>query len=63
MEKFWMIFLEGQNPPKFIHTTKISAEAEAERLAREFNRRAYILQVISMVHLKPAEIITDTLPF
>jgi hypothetical protein len=33
-DKFWMVYGEGQNLPRFRHDTYSSAETEAERLAR-----------------------------
>lgn len=43
-KKFWMVYLEGQNPPKYKHGTYESALKEAKRLAQTHDKEAYILE-------------------
>ena len=37
-DKFWMVYGEGQNSPRFKHETYDAAQTEAERLARSVMR-------------------------
>lgn len=50
-KKFWMVYLEGQNPPRYKHGTYESALAEAKRLTQAYDLEAYILETIQTVKL------------
>lgn len=71
-KKFWMVYLEGQNPPKYKHGTYESALKEAKRLTQKHDLEAYILETIQTVKLdlfkiedtiKPAPGEDSDLPF
>lgn len=42
-----MVFMEGGNTPSFKHQTYESAEIEAKRLAKQFNRKTFVLVSVS----------------
>lgn len=46
MKKFYMVFLEGGHNPTFKHDTIDNAEKEAKRLAKLYNKKAYVLCTI-----------------
>lgn len=50
-ETFWMIYVEGENPPRFKHYSHESALAEAKRLAELTGKPAYILVTDTKVEL------------
>lgn len=66
---FYMIYVEGERTPTYIHSNLESAEAEAKRLAETLEKRAYILMSIKSYELnKFKEIVYeldngDHLPF
>jgi hypothetical protein len=48
-DKFWMVYGEGQNPPRFKHDTYDAAQTEAERLARAYPGIAfYVLMPVAV---------------
>lgn len=48
MNKFWMVWMEGNRDPQHKHTSSHSAEMEAERLARLHpGRTLYILESVN----------------
>jgi len=67
MRKFWMIFLEGGNSPKFQHGELASAQNEAARLKRLYpNNKVFILEAISLAQIVQPPIQhtpIDDLPF
>jgi len=42
-QSFFMVFLEGERTPTYKHATLESAEQEAQRLSKQFRKKAYIL--------------------
>jgi len=48
---FFMVYVEGQNQPKYKHSTHDSALAEAKRLAKLTEKPAYVLAPITTVEL------------
>ena len=42
-QPFFMVYLENEKTPAFIHTTLDSAENEAKRLARIYKKKAFVL--------------------
>jgi hypothetical protein len=49
-EYFWIVWKEGESPPRKRHTSKESAEAEAQRLAiKENGQTFFILEAVSCV--------------
>lgn len=42
-QPFFMVYLENEKTPTFIHTTLDSAENEAKRLARIYKKKAFVL--------------------
>ena len=66
MEKFWMVWREGGQGPTMKHGTLKSAMEEAERLARQFPEKNFVVleslkfcYVTTPVVWKP----TDEIPF
>lgn len=52
MKPFWMVYLEGGDPPCFEHKAEEDAKREAERLAKKYpGRAAYVLKAVSAVQL------------
>ena len=49
--KFYMIYVEGQDSPKRKHLTFEDAQKEAERLARLMRRKTYILGTIECLEV------------
>lgn len=48
MNKFWMVWMEGNRDPQFKHECLSSAENEAERLARLYpGKKLYILETVN----------------
>lgn len=47
--KFFMVYVEGESTPTFKHTSKESAEKEAQRLANKLSKKAFVLEADSMV--------------
>ncbi len=54
MDKFWMVFVEGNRNPAQAHTTKVSAENEAERLCLATHKQAFVLEAIASYHMATA---------
>lgn len=48
---FYMIYVEGERTPTYIHSNLESAETEAKRLAGTLEKRAYILMSIKSYEL------------
>lgn len=46
--KFFMVYVEGENTPTFKHTSKENAEKEAQRLANKLSKKAFVLEADSM---------------
>lgn len=42
-DSFFMVYLQGERTPAFRHRELPSAENEAKRLAKEHNKKAYVL--------------------
>jgi hypothetical protein len=42
-EVFFMVYLENERTPAYKHTTLDSAETEAKRLSKQFNKKAFVL--------------------
>ena len=66
MKKFWMVFVEGGNYPKYKHISEESALTEAKRLAELTGKEVFILTTTKVVSLKKFDIIDLTceeLPF
>ncbi len=42
-QNFFMVYVEGQQPPSFKHTTIESAETEAKRLTKLLGKKAFVL--------------------
>lgn len=67
-QTFYMVYLEGERSPTHKHETITSAEAEAKRLSKMYNKKAIILcSVLSfeineftVIDLRPS---LDDLPF
>ena len=49
--KFYMIYVEGQDSPKRQHLTYHDAKKEAERLARLMHKKTYILGTIECLEV------------
>ena len=48
--KYWMVHSHSFGPPTYRHTTRVSAENEAKRLAREHQgRHFFILEATDVV--------------
>ena len=65
---FFMVYLANGNNPTYMHTSLSSAEAEAKRLAKKTNRKAYVLCSIKSFEVNEFNIEdcrpeTDDLPF
>ncbi len=43
-QTFYMIYVEGERPPTYKHTTLDAAITEAKRLSRLLDKQAYILE-------------------
>ena len=50
-KQFYMVYLEEGRTPVFKHESYESALKEARRLAKEFERKAYVLGTITSVEL------------
>lgn len=50
---FYMLYMEGGNPPKYTHTTYESALKEAERLSNLYRNPIYILRSTEIVMRMP----------
>ena len=50
-ETFWMLYADGKESPKFKHSSLISAQDEAERLAEKLGCKVYVLQAVEEVSL------------
>lgn len=46
MATFYMVYVEGSSTPAYQHTSLISAEIEAKRLAQNLNKKAFVLTTI-----------------
>lgn len=46
--KFFMVYVEGESTPTLKHTSKESAEKEAQRLANKLSKKAFVLEADSM---------------
>lgn len=46
--KFFMVYVEGGSTPTVKHTSKESAEMEAQRIANTFGKKAFILEAYSI---------------
>ena len=44
---FWMVYVDGAGSPKKFHHTLVSADQEAQRLAKLQNRKAYVLEAVA----------------
>ena len=42
-QHFFMVYLENERTPTYRHANLAGAETEAKRLAKEFNKKAYVL--------------------
>lgn len=51
-QPFFMVYLENEKTPTFIHTTLDSAENEAKRLARIYKKKALVLCSIKSLDKK-----------
>lgn len=51
MRTFYMVYLDGERGPAFRHNTYQSAHNEARRLARQHEKKAYILKAVKAVEL------------
>ncbi len=61
MEKFWMVYLDGGGAPTATHNDIDQAKREAERLARKYGKRAFVLESKLAVELEtPPVKWTDT---
>lgn len=49
--RFYMIYVEGQDSPKRQHLTFEDAQKEAERLARMMHKKTYILGTIECLEV------------
>lgn len=58
MDKFWMVFVDGQSGPTVRHLHKTEAIAEAGRIFNKQRRRAYVLEVVGH-HDIVASVFTD----
>lgn len=65
MKKIFLVYLENERAPLFVHVTYESAITEAKRLAKAHNKKAYVLMSIATVKLNEFEIeyLGDELPF
>lgn len=65
-EKFWMVWNENGNQPRYKHTFRPHAEEEAARLAREHKGQTFIV-LESICEVVSSDLIvtrhTDPLPF
>lgn len=53
MEKFWMVWNEGNRSPAFKHWTADSAMIEAERLARQNpGQKFHVLELVDSCRVK-----------
>ena len=42
-EVFFMVYLENERTPAYKHTTLESAETEAKRLSKQYEKKAFVL--------------------
>ncbi|HRC03267.1 MAG TPA: hypothetical protein PLJ18_12490, partial [Niabella sp.] len=42
-QEFFMVYLENERTPTFKHTTIQSAEQEAKRLSKQYDKKAFVL--------------------
>lgn len=45
-DAFFMVYLKGSRGPEYRHETYASVATEAKRLARKFERKAYVLTTV-----------------
>ena len=50
-QPFFMVFMEGGQNPTYQHFSLAEAEAEAKRLAKNFNRKTWVLASIKSYEL------------
>lgn len=63
-ETFFMVFVEGGDAPTFKHSTLLSAQNEAKRLARLTKRKATVLcsyKSYEIIEFQEAEVLPDDL--
>jgi hypothetical protein len=65
---FFMVYLQGGDNPKYIHSTLESAETEAKRLSRNFKVKAFVLCSIKSFEIMEFKVedcrpAGDALPF
>ena len=46
---FWMVYVDGEPSPKYMHRTEAEAVDEAERLARLTGKDVFVLQAYQWV--------------
>ena len=66
MNEFFMVYVDGQKAPTYKHDTEQSAVAEAKRLAKLLNKKAYVLIAFKSYELnefKEERIPYEQLPF
>ena len=62
---FFMLYMEGGDAPTYKHPTLSSAKTEAERLAKLFGKKIYILctyQSVQLNEFKTEECIPNEVP-
>lgn len=57
--KFWMVYLQDERTPTYIHNSFESAHKEASRLTVLHQKPSYILEAVSRVDEAPKTIITE----
>lgn len=61
MEKFWMCLVEGSSTSSYKHFDYKAAKTEAERLARELNKRVFVLEATEVVEIQKPVIWKNTI--
>lgn len=66
---YWLVWMEGGGPPTVHHDTQSDAETEAERLAKQFPGRRFVVLVPiarfteQRVTIERFEVDDDSVPF
>jgi hypothetical protein len=58
---FWMVYVEDESTPTYIHESEESAQKEAERLTETYGKTSYILKAIKEVEVAPKTITIEVL--
>ena len=54
---FWMVYVDGGEPPTFIHAKKEDAVMEAQRLAAKTKKFVYLMRAIEGYRLQESPVV------